>query len=113
MGALTSTGFYVHKPLDDHWNISAATPNYVIEARPIDEQTDPLYDWQKTDEYIRDNLKVINPKSFGWHYVKKIMWVKCEGPFRKLKFRDYVELYHSLKSEHPLPKGWEQHQSNT
>lgn len=103
------TSFYVQKPCDEYWNTGMT--DCVIEAGPIDVSESGLYDWQKTDEYVRDNLKVINPKDFAWPHVEKRMWVECSGPSRKLEFREYVELYHSLKPERPLPKGWKEHKS--
>lgn len=106
MSALKSTGFYVQKPCDCEWN--TGLPKWVIEARPIDVSESGLYDWQKTDEYVRDMLIVISPENFDWPHVDKSFWVKCSGPSRKLELVEYVELYHSLDPKRPLPEGWKE-----
>lgn len=111
MSALTSTGFYVQKPGDEYWN-TAILPSCVIEAGPIDISERGLEDWQKTDEYVQNHLKVIHPKDFAWTHVEKSKWVKCLGPSRKLTAIEYVRLYHSLDPARPLPKGWTEHKSN-
>lgn len=101
----TNTHFYVQMPCDEYWNVYFS--NFVIEAGSVDVSEIGLYDWQKTDRYVRDNLKVIsqNMRS-AWPYVSKNRWVKCEGPARTLSFREYVALYHAMDPQHPLPKGW-------
>lgn len=103
----TSTNFYVQKPQDVHWNVGMH-PNYVIEAGPIDLADSELYDFQKTDEFVRDYLKVIKPKPWGWLTVKKSMFLECSGPVRKLEIKEYIELVHSLLPERPLPKYWQE-----
>lgn len=103
------TSFYVQKPGDEYWNTGMT--NCVIEASPIDVSESGLADWRKTDEYVRQNLKVITPKEFSWPFVKKSLWEECSGPSRKLEFREYVQLYHSLRPKHPLPSGWKEHKS--
>ena len=104
MSAVASTRFYVQKPCDEYWNTGMT--DWVIEARPIDISEKGLSAWQKTDEYVQENLKVLNPKKFGWPHVEKEMWVECSGPSRKLEYREYVALYHSLQPGCPLPKGY-------
>lgn len=99
----TNTSFYVQKPRDEYWNTGMA--NYVIEARNIDPSEVRPSKSQKTNEYVQNYLKVISPIAFGIPYVKRDMWVECKGPPRKLKFHDYVVLYHELQPNHPLPKG--------
>lgn len=108
MSALTN--FYVQKPIDEYWN--TVMTDCVIEACPIDVSENGLAEWKKTDEYVREHLKVITPENFGWPFVKKSKWVECPGPSRKLEFREYVQLYHSLRPEHPLPIGWKEPKSN-
>jgi hypothetical protein len=103
----TGTSFYVQRPCDAYWNTEMS--DYVVEAGPIDVTESGLRDWEKTDEYVLENLKVINPKNFSWPHIEKSMWVECSGPSRKLEFREYVELYHSLRPKYPLPKGWKKH----
>ena len=97
----TLTNFYVQKPQDKHWNVGMT--NYVIEAGPIDINDEGLLNWQKTDEFVRDHLKVIKPENFSWPLVEKASWVECNGPARRLGFEEYFKLYHSLDPEHPLP----------
>ncbi len=110
MSALTNTGFYVQKPCDEYWNTGMG--DCVIEAGPIDVSESGLDDRQKTDEFVRDYMKVINPKNFSWPHVRKSMWVECSGPSRELGSREYIELYHSLKPECPLPKGWKEYKTH-
>lgn len=98
------TNFYVQIPADEHWNTRMTS--CVIEASPIDVSESGLDNRRKTERYVRENLKVINPKDFNWSFVKKCDWVECSGPVRKLDYREYVQLYHSLNPDHPLPKGW-------
>ena len=103
MNTLTSTSFYVQKPCDEFWN----TPmkRCVIEAESID-----ISETRKISKYAEKELRVINPKDFAndWSTVHKCRWIECPGPVRKLEFREYVQLYHSLKPEHPLPEGWKE-----
>ncbi|HSX10568.1 MAG TPA: hypothetical protein VLF94_02490 [Chlamydiales bacterium] len=103
MSAVAGTKFYVQKPGDEYWNVGMI--NYVIEAGPIDVSERGLYDWQKTDEFVRDHLKVVTPKSFAWPHVEKRAWIECSGPSRLLNQKEYVKLYHALVPAHPLPEG--------
>ncbi len=115
-----STRFYIHVPVDKHWNTYGFL--YVIEAGPIDVSESGLDDWEKTfvrkylkaDEFVRDYLKAIAPEDFSIgasRLLKKRSWKECTGPARTLSFREYVELYHSLDPELPLPEGWEKHRA--
>ncbi len=106
----TPTSFYVQKPCDQYW--STGLRPCVIEAGPVDISESDLTEWQKTDEFVEEHLKVIHPNNLGWKYVDKTLWTECSGPSRELDFKQYVELYHSLKPKRPLPTGWKEHKAN-
>lgn len=101
---VAGTSFYVQKPVDQYWNTGMA--NWVVEAAPIDNADSSLSSWQKTDEYVRSHLKVINPKTFSWPIIDKGFWVECAGPVRKLERNDYMQLVHSIMPQRPLPTDW-------
>ena len=65
----SSTSFFVQKPNGEYWNTGMT--KCVIEAGPIDISEPGLLEYRKTDEYVRDHLKVIQPKDFGWPFIKK------------------------------------------
>lgn len=104
MNTLTGSSFYVQKPQDQYWNTGCT--GYVIEAVPLDIKDNETPEFMRTQEYADTYLKVINPpkSDFSWRQVLKSNWIECSGPVRKLNFKEYTALYHSLRPNHPLPK---------
>lgn len=92
--------FYVHAPVDEYWNSRFGA--VVIEAIPRVEKMD---------------LKVLLPQGFrrkwpavsqmlgGWVAVSHMSgdWVECDGPARKLSYKEYYRLIHRLIPEIPFP----------
>lgn len=110
MAAPTGSKFYIPTPVDEYWG--TGFPKCVVEAIPVDPTASGLYEWQRTDQYVRENLKVINPpRGFVWPHIEKDRWVECSGPSRKLEPVEYIELYHSLNPNFPLPKGWKEYKT--
>lgn len=97
MSAVTNqaTKFYIEKPGDEYWN--TGYPKEVIE---VDES--PL------DEYGERSLKVLNTAEFAqkWPSVSSIFFIECSGPARKLNYKEYVLLVHSLLPNRKLPVGF-------
>ena len=101
--AAIGTNFYVEIPRDRYWNTGKG--DIVIEARPY-VVNDGKYAFEKTDQYVREHLVVVNPKDYGWNHVSKSAFVQCDGPVRRLSPSEYVTLYHSINPKHPLPSDY-------
>lgn len=101
-----STNFYVQRPADEYWN--TAMGDFVIKASNIDPEDASLPTWQRTAEFVKNNLRVLEPKDFSWPIVRKNAWAECKGPARKLDADEYVFLYNKLDPSRPLPPGHEE-----
>lgn len=95
--------YYVQHPVDKNWGTSFR--NWVIIAEEIDISDCGLNEWQKTEAYARDYLKVVT-KDYDPLFIKKESWIACKKARKEglLSFHEYVKIVHDEKPELPIPK---------
>jgi hypothetical protein len=98
----TPARFYIQIPEREYWTTDGG--KWVIEAEPV-ENHPYLASYAKTVKHASTYLRIIKPGAgeLSSEYVRKEYWTECYGPARKLDFREYVALYHSIDPSLPLP----------
>lgn len=97
--------YYVQRPIGPAWKTNYE--NCVIKAKTktlfiVNESSSE----SKVDKAFSTFLEIVEPSDYPCRVLPKSDWVECSESSRRLSFGQYVDLYHSIEPDLPLPRGW-------